>query len=140
MCGYQAWENHGRQDPRVQEQMPMEMPMNDFPAEEPSFDDEPVNLFDDSDDEDTAGGFDDLDPFDLLDDEEEEDTFDSQSTMNNSLETLDVDRGMVTRSYLYEKIIGCLTPVNAKFDVAQLFNGSISNTGAIEINGRLWNT
>lgn len=106
----------------------------DIPDEEPSLfgnsdsdddDDEEFNMFGDDDDDDFPlfdSGDDGLDFTAFNDTVEEEDL---SGSMENVLENLDANKGMITRQYLYDNIVGCLQSHNPNFDkVRTIIDGS----------------
>ena len=53
-----------------------------------------------------------------------EDTTDIEANMNNALSNVDtyIDKGMITRQFLYDNIVGCMKGVNANFDKVRIID------------------
>lgn len=88
---------------------------------EPNEDEEYFDMFDDDEEEFEAFGVEDDVDFSAFE-EEETSLEEVEKNMNETLNNLNVDKGMVTRQYLYENITNCLMNVNPNFDKVRVIS------------------
>lgn len=118
MSAFDERQKNGNPDEVPDSDLPEESNFNNF-NESDGFDDFPESEEEDEfpEPEDEYEDVDEYDPFSAIDEfEPTEDNTDITGNMNTILDAVNIDKGMVTRQYLYEQVINCLKSTNKNFD------------------------